>query len=107
MTTKEYKTYKRSLEAHGYEFRPDQPYDGKNSWAKVFGDRNGVKASVSMREYDHRDTADRITLGATGVISLTEDVVARMEVHFGYDPDLSFVETKMAEYWDLLSKKMA
>ena len=71
----------------------------------MLGEKNGVKASVSMREYDHRDVADRITLGATGVVSLTEDVVARMEVYFGYDPNLDFIETKMDEYWNVLSKK--
>ena len=105
MTTREYKIYKKNLEKHGYEYCPNHPFDGDNSWIKRLNERNGVKASVLVREYDHREIADRITLSVVGIVSVTEEVVARTDVHFGYDPDLDFVEVKMQEYWDLFSKK--
>lgn len=101
MTSAEYSIYKRKLKEHGYTYYPDEPWDGANSWRKVYVKEEGLSASVTVRVFDHTEFYDRISCGFYGGIYYVNEVDINMQPKLGYEPDLDFVDRKMNELIEL------
>lgn len=55
MTSAQYNNFKSRLERRGFEYFPDQPYDGRNTWMKFLVKKEGCKAFIRIDEYRHED----------------------------------------------------
>lgn len=101
MTSAEYSIYKRKLKEHGYTYYPDEPWDGANSWRKVYVKEEGFSADVTVRVFDQTEFEDRISCGFYGIVYFVNEIGIKIEPKLGYEPDLDFVDRKMNELIEL------
>lgn len=101
MTSAEYSIYKRKLKEHGYTYYPDKPWDGANSWRKVYVKEEGLSADVTVRVFDQTEFEDRINCGFYGIVCFVNEISIKIEPELGHDPNLDFVDRKMNELIEL------
>lgn len=101
MTSAQYSIYKRKLKEHGYTYYPDEPWDGANSWRKVYVKEEGLSADVTVRVFDHTEFDDRISCGFYGIVCFVNEISIKIEPELGHDSNLDFVDRKMNELIDL------
>lgn len=99
MTNKGYRAYSERLKEHGYVFLPDQPYEGANSWIKWFVKDEETKVYVSFRVFHSEDIEtgeDVYSVSAHGILEDKEKCPHRIDLDFGRNPDLEYIESVMS-----------
>ena len=100
MTNRGYKAFCERLKEYGYTYRPDQPYEGANSWVKWFVKDEETKVYVSVRVFhkEDYDTGEEVyTVSAEGRFEDKEKCPHLMTLFFGNHPDLLHIDAVMEE----------
>lgn len=100
MKPRGYKAYSERLKDHGYEYLPNQPYEGANSWRKFFVKDEGTKVYVAFRVWHQEDfeTGEEVySVSAHGILEDKEKCPHHIDLDFGRNPDLTHIDNIMEE----------